>query len=79
MLPPSMDYEVGKGRQYELEQKGARRRLVEEALAGRPRQNPGFLARIVAFLTRARWVRRSQSLAGQNREEVEQYRERFVG
>jgi hypothetical protein len=79
MLPPSMDYEVGKGRQYEVEQKAAKRTRLEEALAGRPRQNAGFLGRMVALLTKGRQLRRSQSLAGRNREEVEQYRGRFAG
>jgi hypothetical protein len=47
MLPPSMDYEVGKGRIFELEQKAAARRQLEEALAGQRRQQPGLLSRLL--------------------------------
>lgn len=70
MLPPSMDYEVGKGRQYELERKAANNRLVEEALAGRSSQKRGFRARFVAFLMRARYARVARMPVGPETERI---------
>jgi hypothetical protein len=50
MLPPSLDYEMGKARQFELEQQLAKRRQVEEALAGKPLQQPGLRQRLLASM-----------------------------
>jgi hypothetical protein len=50
MLTPSMSYEVGKGRQFELEQKAAQRRQVEEALASQRLEQPSLLDKIAERL-----------------------------
>lgn len=79
MLPPTMGYEVGKGREFELEQKAAKRRLLAEARAGQQLERPGLLARALAFAARARTALRRRRQAASKPEAAEQYRGRFAG
>lgn len=66
MLTPSMDYEVGRGRMLELEQKLAARRLLDEALASQRLQQPSLLDRLVERMKKtAEWVgHRGSTLPG---------------
>lgn len=66
MLTPTMDYEVGRGRMLELEQKLAARRLLDEALASQRLQQPSLLDRLVERMKKtAGWAaRRGSTLPG---------------
>jgi hypothetical protein len=79
MLPPTMGYEVGKGREFELEQKAAKNRLLEEARAGQQRERPGLLARALALAARARAALNRRRQGVSKPEAAEQYRGRFAG
>ena len=73
MLTPSIGYEAGKGREFELERKIAARRQLEEALAGQRLQQPAvrtsLLQRIKNAVAPVRRVDTGPAEAGAYREQ----------